>query len=171
MSALLNSVFLLHRRSLMGAALRIVRDRQTAEDLAQEAYLRARRAIEAGPIEHIEAFLHQTARNLALDHERRRKTRARYEDTQASEQLVENVPADFPSVEASLIERERMARFEQALQQLPERQRRAWVLSQLEGWSYAQIAEHLGVSRNTVYNDVKAVMGHGHDVLARLERG
>eukprot|EP01035_Chromulina_nebulosa_P049783 gene49783-67601_t len=86
MSALLNDVFMLHRRSLMGAAFRIVRDRQVAEELAQESYLRVRSAIEAGPIEHIEAFLHQTARNLALDHERRRKTRSRYEEASADPQ-------------------------------------------------------------------------------------
>lgn len=171
MTVLLNDVFLLHRRSLMGTAFRIVRDRQTAEDLTQEAYLRAHRAIETGPIEHIEAFLHQTARNLAIDYLRRRKTRTRYEDEGVDLQEVENVAADVPTLEAALIEREQMRRFEQVLQGLPERPRRAWILSQIEGWSYAQIAEHLGVSRNTVYNDIKFVMGHCHDALARMERG
>lgn len=154
----------------MGTAFRIVRDRQTAEDVAQEAYLRTRRAIERAPIEHIEAFLHQTARNLALDHERRRKTRARYEEPPGNELDVENVPDDVPTTEAVLIERERICRFEEILLQLPERARRAWALSQVEGWSYARIAEHLGVSRNTVFNDVKRAMGHCHDALLRTER-
>jgi RNA polymerase sigma-70 factor (ECF subfamily) len=170
MSALLNNVFLLHRHSLMGTAFRIVRDRQTAEDVTQETYLRTRKAIELGPIEHIEAFLHQTTRNLALDYQRRRKTRARYEEPEPNERDIESVPADVPTVEAELIERERMRSFEEVLRQLPERARRAWALSQAEGWSYARIAEHLGVSRNTVFNDVKLVMGHCHDAMMRLER-
>ncbi|MFH1558600.1 MAG: RNA polymerase sigma factor [Pseudomonadota bacterium] len=167
----MTAIFLTERRSLMGTVLRIVRDPQTAEDLAQEAYLRARKAIEQGPIDHIEAFLHQTARNLALDHERKRKTRDRYEKADVPVDQVERVPADVLTIEAALIERERLRQFDAALRELPDRARQAWALSQIEGWSYAQIAEHLGVSRNTVYNDVKSVIGHCHDALARLERG
>lgn len=169
MSALLTNVFLLHRQSLMGTAFRIVRDRQAAEDVAQEAYIRTRKAIDAGPIDHIEAFLHQTARNLALDYARRRKTRANYEEC-AADEIVNNVPADTPNAESALIEQERMRRFEKALGQLPERARRAWALSELESWTYAQIAAHLGISRNTVFNDVKLVIGHCHDALMRGER-
>lgn len=170
MSAILNNVFMLQRQSLMGTALRIVRDQQAAEDVTQEAYLRTRRAIDRTPIEHIEAFLHQTARNLAIDHERRRKTRARYEEPPGNELDFENVAAEAPTAEAVLIQRERIRRFEEVLRQLPERVRRAWALSQLEGWTYARIAEHLGVSRNTVFNDIKRAMGHCHDALLRTER-
>lgn len=169
--ARLNRIFLRHRRVLWLSALRIVRDRQIAEDLAQETYIRALQASEVTGIENVEAFLHRTVRNLALDHLRRRKTRERYEESQASHGQVLEIPADIPSIEAALIERERLRLFEAALQSLPERARRAWALSQVSGWPYARIAEFLGVSRNTVYNDVKLVMGHCADVLARLERG
>ena len=154
----------------MGTALRIVRDRQIAEDVAQEAYIRTRRAIDRAPIEHIEAFLHQTARNLAIDHERRRKTRARYEQPPGNELDVESIADEVSTAEAVLIQRERIRRFEEVLHQLPERVRRAWALSQLDGWTYARIAEHLGVSRNTVFNDVKRAMGHCHDALLRTDR-
>jgi RNA polymerase sigma-70 factor (ECF subfamily) len=73
-------------------------------------------------------------------------------------------------VETEIIERERMRQFEAILQSLPERARQAWVLAHLEGWSYARIAEHLGVARNTVYNDIKLVMARCHDVFTRLEQ-
>ncbi|WP_244618160.1 sigma factor [Rhizobium sp. RU35A] len=36
--------------------MRIVRDPQTAEDLAQETFLRAHKAVESGRVEHIEVF-------------------------------------------------------------------------------------------------------------------
>ncbi|QIG52219.1 sigma-70 family RNA polymerase sigma factor [Nordella sp. HKS 07] len=168
--AQLNRVFLQHRRALWFAALRIVRDRQIAEDLAQEAYLRAFQASESAPIEHIEAYLYRTIRNLALDHLRRLRTRERYEDPQAADGQLDAIPADIPSIETALIERERLRLFEAALQSLPLRARRAWALSQVSAWSYDRIARHLGVSRNTVYNDVKLVMGHCADALARFDR-
>ena len=170
MPASVTNVFLNTRRSLMSTVLRIVRDPTTAEDLAHEAYIRVSRAVSVTPIEHVEAFLHQTARNLALDHERRRKVRERYEPASISYEDIEQVAADTPSVETEIIERERMRQFEAILQSLPERARQAWVLAHLEGWSYARIAEHLGVARNTVYNDIKLVMARCHDVFTRLEQ-
>lgn len=170
MPAALSNIFLLNRSSLVGSVLRIVRDRQTAEDLAQEAYLRACKALETNRIDHLEGFLYQTARNLALDHQRRRKVRERYEETGVSGNEIESVAFDAPSAEEAMIEQEQLRLFDEALCGLPERARKAWALSQLEGWTYARIAEHLGVSRNTVYNDIKLVMGHCHDVLARLDR-
>lgn len=171
MSAALNAIFARHRRSLLWIVMRIVRDPQTAEDLAQETYVKTRKALDARPIEHLESYLYQTARNLALDHQRHRKVRDRFEDAGLSAEDIENIPQDAASPEDALIERERQRLFAAALAELPLRARQAWALSHLEGRTYQEIAEQLGVSRNTVYNDIKMAMGHCRDALARLERG
>jgi len=170
MAASLTSAFLAQRHSLMWTLMRIVRDRQTAEDLTQETFLRARQAIEAGPIEHVEAFLHQTARNLAFDHARRHRLRSRFERGDATEGELAAVAADEPSPEAVVIQRERLRRLEQALATLPPRAQQVWHLSRVEKWPHARIATHLGVSPNTVFNDLKLALGHCHDVLERFDR-
>jgi RNA polymerase sigma factor (sigma-70 family) len=169
MAGSLNAAFLLHRRSLMWSVMRIVRDPQTAEDLAQETYLRAARAAESGPIEHLEAFLYQTARNLALDHLRRQRTRGSVQVDGLDTAEVEKVPAHIPTPEAALIERERFHRFRQALSALPERAQTVVVLSRVEGWPNGQIARHLGVSERTVFNDLKLAMAHCRDALRCLD--
>lgn len=171
MSAALNAIFARHRRSLLWTVMRIVRDPQTAEDLAQETYVKTRKALDARPIEHLESYLYQTARNLALDHQRHRKVRDRFEDAGLSAEDLENIPQDVASPEEALIERERQRLFAAALAELPLRAREAWALSHIEGRTYQEIADQLGVSRNTVYNDIKMAMGHCRDALARLERG
>ncbi len=74
------------------------------------------------------------------------------------------------TAEETLIEKERQRLLEEALQQLPVRARKAWALSQIDGWTYQQIADHLNVSRNTVFNDIKLVMGHCRDVINRFEK-
>lgn len=170
MPTILNDAFQLHRRSLTWSVMRIVRDPQIAEDLAQETYVRAHKAIEAGPIEHIEAFLHRTARNLALDHLRRRKTRARVETDGLSDEVLENIAADTPSLEKEIIERERLRLFQSALATLPERAQQVLVLSRIEAWTNARIALHLGVSERTVFNDLKLAMAHCRDALTRSDR-
>ncbi len=167
----LNEVFWSHHQSLIGLVLKIVKDRQTAEDLTQETYIRAHRAAQTGTIHNAAAFLHRTARNLAIDHERRRRSREQFEDPGANGSAIDTVPANIASAEDALIEKERFRRFTEALESLPGRAKQSWKLSQLDGWTYDRVASHLGVSRNTVYNDVKLVMGHCHDVLKRLEEG
>lgn len=68
-----NSVFLVQRLTLLRTLQRMVGNPNTAEDLLQETYLRVSRALGERPIEHIEPFVFQTARNLALDHLRARR--------------------------------------------------------------------------------------------------
>jgi len=150
--------------------MRIVRDPQTAEDLVQETYVRATRAAESGPIEHIEAFLHRAARNLALDYLRRCKTRWGVEVDGLSDSAIEMVQANVPSLEAAIIERERFQRFKAALASLPERTQEIVMLSRIEGWPNSRIASHLGISERTVFNDLKLAMMHCREALLRLDR-
>ena len=149
--------------------MQIVGDRQTAEDVAQEAYVRARRAIESGPIEHVEAFLQQTARNLAIDHQRHRKMRSEYETDGLGDDVIQNIPDNVPSLEEALLERERFQAFRKALEGLPSRAQTVMILSRIEEWSNRRIADHLGISERTVFSDLKLAMAHCRETLARLD--
>ena len=84
MRSTLDTLFLQQRNTLVGTLFRIVRCEQTAEELAHESYLRVAGAIAKKPVEHIQAFLYQTARNLALDHLRHELVRRRVEGEAAS---------------------------------------------------------------------------------------
>ncbi|CAO3425817.1 RNA polymerase sigma factor [Azospirillum doebereinerae] len=170
MPASLDAIYLDHRPSLLGRAMRIVRDLQTAEDVIQESYLRAHRAVEKGPIDNVAAFLHRTVQNLALDHLRRRKTQERFEVPPSDRFDPSQIACDTPSAEDRLLHRERLTSFKDALEALPDRARRVWTLNRVEGWSYPRIAEHLGVSQGTVFNDMKLAMGHVFDAMARAGR-
>lgn len=170
MSAALNAIFALHRRSLLWTVMRIVRDPHTAEDLAQETYIRAKRAFDEGTVEHPEGFLHQTARNLALDHLRRANVRGAVEARDMEEAAAENVPSQVVSIEDAIIERQRFSAFTSALNGLPKRAQAVLILSRIEDWPQNRIAEHLGISERTVFNDLKMAMAHCRDAVARYER-
>jgi len=170
LSATVAAIFLNNRKSLIWSVMRIVRDAQTAEDVAQETYVRAVSAAANGPIEHVEAFLHQTARNLAINHKRRHDMRGRIERADVAEADVENIASAAPSQEDTLIQRQRLRSIHAAIAKLPERARTVWLLSRLEKWSYPRIAEHLGVSPNTVFNDLKLAHAHCVDALAKIDR-
>ncbi len=169
-SAILNSVFALHRRSLLSTVMRIVRDPHTAEDLTQETYVRAKKAFDDGEVEHPEGFLHQTARNLALDHLRRTGSRNVVESVGLDDNVTENVASDVVLIETEIIERQKFTAFERALHDLPARAQTVLILARIERWAHYRIAEHLGVSERTVFNDLKLAMAHCRDAVTRHEK-
>lgn len=170
MTATLTDVFLSHRKSIVWSVMRIVRDQQVAEDVAQETFIRARQAMEKGPIHHLEAFLHHTARNLAIDFRRHRDLHGSIERDDVAEEDVENIAAPLPSPEAVLIQSERLRLLNEAIKKLPERAQKVWYLNRVEKMTYPEIAEQLGVSANTVFNDFKLAHGYCVAAMAKIDR-
>lgn len=167
MSQTLDDLFSNHRKTLLWRLLRMVGCRHTAEDLVQETYIRVARALEQRPVEHLQPFLYQTARNIALDHLRHQKVKRRIESEEADRDSVLSVPTPAATPEAALIDRQKLALFDQVLKDLPERTRQMLVLNRLHGWSYPRIAEHLGVSQSTVYNNIRLALAR---CLAQVEQ-
>jgi RNA polymerase sigma factor (sigma-70 family) len=133
---------------------RIVGNRQTAEDLAQEAYVRVAIAEREQPIGALQAFLFRTARNLALDHLRAERMHGTVVTRDLDEAAVAAVPAEQPTPEVQAFDRERLARFEAALAGLKPRRREILVLHKLHGWTYARIADHFGITDSAVQKNV-----------------
>lgn len=132
---------------VMAYAMRVLNDRPEAEDVAQEAMLRLWRIApewRQGEAQ-VTTWLFRVATNLATDRLRKRIRRraAALDDTP-------EVADDQPGAVQSLIETDRMAALQNALDQLPERQRQAVVLRHIEGLSNPEIAEILGIGVEAV---------------------
>lgn len=169
MRSALDLLFLEQRSALIGTLVRIVHCRQTAEDLAHESYLRVAHAVADRPVAQIRAFLYQTARNLAFDHLRHEAVRRRIEIEEADAGEILDVASHLPSPETATIDRQRLSSLESLLAALPERTRRVLILNRVDGWPYPKIADHLGVSPNTVYNDVRLAMSYLLEKMNRLD--
>lgn len=138
-----------------------------AADATQETYVRLLRADPALALDNPAAYVFRVARNLALDHERQRRFRSRFEAINVDQAVLANVADDAASPEQHAIDRDRVRVFERALATLPPRARMVFILSRLEDCSYAEIADTLGVSVNTVYGDIRLAMAHCFDAMAR----
>ena len=128
---------------------RMVRDLATAEELVQEAFLRVHRARDRySPDARFSTWLYRIATNLALNELRRPRRKAVHRSTESEDapELAAESPATDDVVEA----RRRGAAVEEALEQLPEKQRAALCLTAVEGLSYAEVAETLDVTEKAV---------------------
>lgn len=164
-----NTVFLAQRVTLLRTLQRMVDNPSTAEDLLQETYLRVTRALGERPIEHLEPFVFQTARNLALDHLRARRVQARTLVDDVPEQILHNVAAPVSSAEDAAHAQKLLKRLSGSLAQLTPRQQRIFILSRLHGASYLEVAEQLKVSASTVQKELKLIMAICMGVADRLD--
>lgn len=126
----------------------ILHDPADADDAAQEGFLAAlRRLARYDPARPFGPWLMRIVANAAIDQRRRRRVR-RVEPLSPVLRSTEPAPSD-------LAERSAFWRaVEEALRQLPERQRLAVTLYDVEGYSHREIADILDVPVGTVRSDV-----------------
>ncbi|AIR89660.1 RNA polymerase sigma factor [Pseudomonas cremoricolorata] len=163
-----NALFVSQRVVLLRTLQRMVGNPSTAEDLLQETYLRVTRALSDRPVAHLQPFVFQTARNLALDHLRARRVRERtFEDV--PEQVLHSVAAPASSSEDAAHAEQLLKHLSVSLGQLSQRQQRIFILSRVHGASYVEIAEQLSVSASTVQKELKLIMAICMGVADRLQ--
>lgn len=130
-----------HQGRIFHLAFRFSRDRQDAEDLAQEIFFKAWR--HAGSFRGESAFstwLYRVAVNTCLNHRQRAKARP------DPVSLTGELEAGGAPASDSLVTSEREARLRDALATLPPRQRLALALISFEDKSYEEIAAAMGIS-------------------------
>jgi RNA polymerase sigma-70 factor (ECF subfamily) len=146
-----------HRARLWAVALRTLRDPEEAADALQEAFISAHRRADSFRAEsQISTWLHRIVVNACLDRIRRRQARpvVPLPETDA------NVPASHDPI----AERETRLVVHKALAELPEDQRAAIVLVDVEGYSVAEAARLLSVAEGTV----KSRAARGRARLAKI---
>ena len=117
----------------------------SAADLAQDTFMRLLTARETPTLTEPRAFLTTVAKRVLFNHYRRQDLERAY--LQALADLPEAVA---PSEEERAIILQTLVELDQLLDGLPSPVKRAFLLAQLDGLSYAQIGAQLGISIATV---------------------
>src|SRR5438105_2065038 len=127
-----------HHQALYRYCLAIVRAPEDAQDALQNTFMHAFAALRASEREvAVRPWLFRVAHNEAVSILRRRRQ---------NEPLEEQHEPSRDTVEASAVQRERLAELVADLQQLPIKQRAALLMRELSGLSIEELATALGVS-------------------------
>jgi len=141
-----DALFSEHQPWLLGRLQQRLRNRAEAEDVASETFLRVltRQGL-LHTLNEPRAYLTMVAKSVLIQNWRRRELEQAYLAT-----LAAAPPATMPSAEERALLIESLERIAAALDGLSAKARRAFLLSQLDGLTYAQIADELGVSASMV---------------------
>jgi RNA polymerase sigma-70 factor (ECF subfamily) len=163
------ALFSRHVRPVMNFAYRFVRNREVAEELAQEIFLRVHDAARTyEPHAKFTTWLYRIATNVCLNEIRRPQFRAHHESLNPradDEERTRGLPDSREPAPDALMERRAIAAaLRRSLAQLPDKQRAAFILNKYQELSYAEVAEVMGTSEKAV----KSLIHRAKESLAEI---
>jgi RNA polymerase sigma-70 factor (ECF subfamily) len=146
-----------HRKPVFNFILRFVGDRETAEDLLQETFMRVIKGAEAYKRQaKFTTWLYTIARNLCVDQTRRRKHRrhasldAPMAASEDSGTLMDVIPGNEMASDRKSVNKQLHETMQRAIAGLSEEQREVFLMREFLDMPFKQISEVVGVPENTV---------------------
>lgn len=144
-----------YRTPVVNFLFRMIRDSATAEDLAQEVFLRVYRARrQYSPTAKFTTWLFRIATNLALNSIRDNRHHQMEDSLDAPANTEDSPPRELPSrelrIDEHMMERDRCAFIRHAVDALPGKQRAAVLLHKYEEMDYGEIARILDCSESAL---------------------
>jgi RNA polymerase sigma factor (sigma-70 family) len=140
-----------HKSKVYSTIYLIVKDSDTAQDLVQDAFIKAVDVLRSGRYNEEGKFLPwilRIAHNMAIDHFRRDK---RYPNTEFDDAAAAFNSLTFAedSLETQTVKKETYEHLRSMIKRLPQQQREVLVMRHYEDMSFQEIADATGVSINT----------------------
>ena len=165
-----------YQRPVFSLIYRMVRDREKAEDLAQETFVKVFNHIDSfNPKYKFSSWIFKIASNLSIDHLRRKEPETISIDGSRNAQTPDQVEATRITVESRdenpeefLIAKELGQEIEQAIGKLRAEYRTAILLRHVEGRPYEEIAEIMDIPLGTVKTYIHRARGELREALAHL---
>jgi RNA polymerase sigma factor (sigma-70 family) len=144
-------------------AYRFKRQHQDVDDILQDAFHNVLRLDNIDQLENPKAYLYQTASNLALNRIRKQK----HHDTYLLSQDLGRVEEVSP--EQIVISQRTLASICESLEEFPEKYRRTFLLSRVEGKTYKEISKELDIAESTVEKHIIKTLKFLRDRLQEVE--
>jgi RNA polymerase sigma-70 factor (ECF subfamily) len=155
-----------HSQTIFRLAFRMMENEQDAEEIVQETFLRAYRALDGFESRaNFGTWIYRIAMNRCYDflNQRRSRPMTQPQEDPDAPAAIDQIPTKNPSPERSLLSQEIDVRVRSAMEQLTTGERIAFVLFHFEGRSIEEIAGTLNVRQGVVKNRV-------HRAVKKLRR-
>ncbi len=149
--AIYQSIFRQHFENLCKYAFTIVKDADEAKDVVQTLFMKMwEKRNELTITGTLKSYLYKATHNQCLNRLEHREVRLRFQTEDASKSREVQHPEVFPN--------ELEGRIKTIIQNLPPQCRTIFMMSRYEEMKYAEIASALGISVNTIENQVSKAL-------------
>lgn len=146
-------LFARHQQELLRSLISKFRKQpQDAEEIVQDVFHNVLKIDDFESIENPRAYLFQAANNLALNRIRKQKHHQQYLDAQDVDETDEVTP------ERNVLASKNLEQVKEALEKLPAKYRRTFLLSRVEQMSYREISQTLNMPESTVEKHIIKVL-------------
>lgn len=141
-----------HQSRVFSYILMLVRDRQLADDIFQDTFIKVIRTLHSGTYSEEGKFIQwvmRIAHNLIIDHFRKAKRLPTVDGGGEETRLIDRLGHNDPSVEEKMINEQIHDHVRKMIEFLPDEQREVLYLRMYADMSFKEIAELTNVSINT----------------------
>jgi RNA polymerase sigma-70 factor (family 1) len=140
----------IYSKQLYRNILRLVKDEDVAEELLQDLFLKIWESRgNINPEKSFKSFLYKVAENLVYAHFRKLA-----KDNKLIAKLVVSYVDVDTYAEEAMIAKENHELLKKAIEKLPPQRKRIFTLCRLEGKSYEEVSNELGISTSTISNHI-----------------
>ncbi len=141
-----------YQNKIYSYVLMLVKDKQLADDIFQDTFLKIIRTIKAGIYKEEGKFIQfamRIAHNLIIDHFRKAKRLPMVDPTKDDYDMLDNARFMDPSIEEQIVTEQIYSDLRKMIEYLPDEQREVLVMRMYDDMSFKDIADATNVSINT----------------------
>ena len=141
-----------YQNKIYSYVLMLVKDKQLADDIFQDTFLKIIRTIKAGVYKEEGKFIQfamRIAHNLIIDYFRKAKRLPMVDPTKEDYDMLDNARFMDPSIEEQIVTEQIYDDVRKMIEYLPDEQREVLVMRMYDDMSFKEIAEATNVSINT----------------------
>ncbi len=157
-----DQIYEFYSHKLFSFIFKIIKNEAEADDIVQEVFVKIWESRDKlGDYKLLNSYLFTIAYNNSIDLIRKRINSNKYLEHLKNSSVIFTTPSLISEIEYS----ELNSKVEKLIADLPERQKQVYILHKEKGLTYPEIAEQLGISKNTVENHmVKALKYLRHNI-------
>jgi RNA polymerase sigma-70 factor (ECF subfamily) len=147
----LEVLILRHKQRIFSFILSKVLDKEIAEDIFQDTFIKVIKTLKRGKYNEEGKFLPwvmRIAHNLIIDHFRRNKRMPKFNNTDEFD-IFSIISDDVLNVEKQLIKEQILSHVKELIEELPDDQKEVLIMRMYRDMSFKEIAENTDVSINT----------------------
>lgn len=147
-----DELLLRHQKNVYNYIYFIIRNREMAEDVFQETFIKAITTIKQGRYTEngkFRAWIMRIAHNLVIDHFRQEKSENTVSNDETEADLLNNASLCEGTIEDQIVYNQILQDVKKLIYYLPESQREVLEMRYYQGLSFKEISEQTGISINT----------------------